>query len=135
MAVGTHIHIVDNQQVAYPNNACPICRPELMQQQQALSIPNVHRKGVTVVMQVARSQMSTTTWYAKESCFLHSLRKMQLDANNKVMRDQTGKPLWTQLTMRINIPLMREWINEMLKLIKEFESQPTQQQSPIPQRG
>jgi len=138
MSSGAHIHVVDGKSVAYPNDACPICKPELAQQQ-AGRIPNVHRKGMTVVMQIAKSQMSTTTWYAKESCFLHSLRKMQLDSQNKVIRDSQGKPLWTQLTMRINIPLMKEWIVEVEKMMKELETAPApapQQTTPtVPQRG
>jgi len=133
--VPSHIHVVDNRQISYPNDKCPICRPEVAQEQQAQAIPNVHTKGQTVVMQVSKGQMSTTTWWAEGKCFLHSVRHISRSADNKVIRGSDGNPVWTQLTMRINIPLMIEYMLQVSTIIKQLETSQPVPATQVPQRA
>jgi len=130
-----HIHIIDNKQVSYPNNNCPICGTAPSPAPQGQQMPNVHRKGNTVVLQVTKLQMGTVTWYQKGNAFLVSLRKASRTNEGKLLRGQDGRPLWNQITVRVNIPLMRQFITEIEKMIKEFESTPAQTQATVPQRG
>lgn len=134
MSVSQHIHIVDGKQVSYPNNTCPICRPETTQPSEAVKIPNCHRKGITVVVQTTKLQMSTTTWYEGGKCFLHSICRGARDGQGKLMIGQDGKPLWNQLTIRMNIAIAKEYIRELSKLISDIEKPQTEQQTTLPQR-
>lgn len=132
----SHIHVIDNRQVSYPNDSCPICRPETQQQQQQMAfVPNVHRTGNTIVVQQSKGVMSTTNYWDKESVFLHSIRKIQRDADNRTMRGQDGKPLWGQLTIRMNLSLAKSYVVELSKLIAEVEKVPVSAQSSAPQRA
>jgi len=134
-SVPSHIHVIDNRQVSYPNNACPICRPETVQPSTEGKIPNVHRTADTIVYQASKLQMTTTNWYAEGNCFLHSIRRAQRDSNNKLMIGSDGKPLWNQLTIRINMALMKDYINEVLKLMKDVESGTLSTKTQVPQRA
>lgn len=122
MSDGMHIHMVDGKQVTYPNDNCPICGTYKQPTQKF--IPNVHRTGNTVVLQVSKLQMATLTWYNEGKAFLFSLRKGVRDTNGKLLRQPDGKPMWNQITIRINIPLMKQLITEIQKYINELETQP-----------
>jgi len=135
MAVGQHIHIVDGKQVAYPNNACPICGTAPAQPEPARMIPNVHTKGITVVVQTTKLQMSTTTWYGKGNCFLHSIRRAQRDSAGKLMIGTDGRPLWNQLTIRMSVAIAKDYIRELSKLISDVEKPQTVPPTTVPQRA
>jgi hypothetical protein len=135
MSTGMHIHVVDGKQVQYSNNACPICGTAPLPEAERKKVPNVHRKGNTIVLQVTRLQMATITWYSKESVFLMSLRKASKSSDGKVIRDNQGRPVWTQITMRVNVPLMKNLITEIGKMVKEVETTPTYTNPTVPQRG
>jgi hypothetical protein len=135
MSNGMHIHIIDNKQVSFPNNNCPICGTAVPQPQAGAKIPNVHRKGNTVVLQITKLQMGTVTWYQKGNALLMSLRKASRDNQGKLLRGQDGRPLWNQITIRVTIPLMKEFTAEISKLMSDIESTPTYTQSTVPQRG
>jgi len=130
-----HIHVIDNKQVYYPNDNCPICGTSTSNSQQKAFVPNVHRKGNTIVLQTTKLQMITVTWYQKGNAFLMSMRKATRNNEGKVMRGQDGRPLWSQLTMRINILLTKQLIAELEKLIKELETTPTYTQPEVPKRA
>jgi len=130
-----HIHVIDNKQVYYPNDNCPICGTSTSNAQQKAFVPNVHRKGNTIVLQATKLQMITVTWYQKGNAFLMSMRKATRNNEGRVMRGQDGRPLWSQLTMRINIPLTKQLIAELEKLIKELETTPTYTQPEVPKRA
>jgi len=118
-----HTHVIDGKAYTYPDDACPICHPErFTNQSQQRKLPRTYRKGNTVIIQVSRGTMSTTTWWSNGNCFLHSVRKMARDRNGRVIRDGQGRPIWSELTMRITIPLMKQYIAELSKFINELES-------------
>lgn len=129
----THIHVIDGKQLSYSNDTCPICKPDAPEPQ-APFVPRAYRKALTIIVQVSKGIMSTTTWWAKGECFLHSVRKVQRDAQNVVMRDNKGMPLWLQVTMRLNTSLAKEYVTELMKLIKEVENVPEPTPSNVPQR-
>ena len=119
----SHTHVIDGKTVTYPNDRCPLCHPELYaNRNQRRKLPRVYRKGNTVIVQVSRGTMSTTTWWNQGNCFLHSVRKMARDRNGNVIRDGQGRPLWNEQTMRITMPLAKQYISELSKLINELES-------------
>jgi len=134
MSKPQHIHVIDGKMVAYDEKTCPICHPELAQQTQQTTLPRVYRKGNTIIVQVSKGLMSTTTYWAKGNALLHSVRRIQRDANNKVIRGQDGNPLWIQLTMRMSISIVKQYIAELAKLVNDIEKQTVQQTSNIPQR-
>ena len=134
MSKPQHIHVIDGKMVAYDEKTCPICHPELQQQKQQTTLPRVYRKGNTIIVQVSKGLMSTTTYWAKGNALLHSVRRIQRDANNKVIRGQDGNPLWIQLTMRMSISIVKQYIAELAKLVNDIEKQTVQQTSNIPQR-
>jgi len=118
-----HTHVIDGKAYTYPDDACPICHPErFTNQNQQRKLPRTYRKGNTVIIQVSRGTMSTTTWWSKGNCFLHTVRKMARDRNGRVIRDGQGRPIWNELTMRVTIPLMKQYIAELSKFINELES-------------
>lgn len=135
MSKPQHVHVIDGKIVAFDEATCPICHPELVQQRQASKLPRVYRKGNTVIVQVSKGIMSTTTYWAEGNALLHSVRRIQRDANGRVIRGQDGNPLWTQLTMRMSIAIAKEYIGELAKLISDIEKQNVQQTSDVPQRG
>ena len=119
----SHTHVIDGKTLVYPNDKCPICHPELYaNQNQGRKLPRVYRKGNTVIVQISKGTMSTTTWWSDGNCFLHTIRKMARNYNGRVIRDDQGKPIWKELTMRITIPLAKQYISELSKLINELES-------------
>jgi len=135
MSKAQHVHIIDGKVVAYDEATCPICHPELQQQRQQSTLPRVYRKGNTIIVQVSKGLMSTTTYWAKGNALLHSVRRIQRDANNRVIRGQDGNPLWIQLTMRMSIAIAKQYVTELSKMISEIESQSNPQPANIPQRG
>jgi len=132
MSAGQHIHVIDGKQLSYPNDRCPICRPEIAQPSAEQKIPNVHRTGNTIVYQATKLQMATTNYYAEGKCLLHSVRKAQRDANNKLVIGADGKPLWNQITIRYSMSLMKDYVNEVLKLIHDVESGKLQPEPQVP---
>jgi len=135
MSNAMHVHVVDGKQMYFPNNSCPICGTLQVPQAKKAFVPNVHRKGNTIVYQATRLQMMTTTWYQKEQVFLLSLRKAQRDSKGVVIRQNDGKPVWNQITIRINIPMLKQLVAEYEKFIKELETTPTYVQPEVPKRG
>ena len=135
MSKPQHVHVIDGKMVVYDEKTCPICHPELAQQKQQTSLPRVYRKGNTIIVQVSKGLMSTTTYWAKGNALLHSVRRIQRDANNRVIRGQDGNPLWVQLTMRMSIAIAKDYVAELSKLINDIEKQTVQQVSNVPQRG
>jgi len=135
MSNGMHVHIVDGKQVSYPNNACPICGTTSTFKAEQRKIPNVHRKGNTIVLQVTKFQMGTITWYGKEGVFLMSLCKASRSSDGKMIRDNQGRPAWAKITVRVNVPLMKSLITEIGKMVKEVETTPTYTSPTVPQRG
>jgi len=135
MSKPQHVHVIDGKIVAFDEATCPICHPELAQQRQASRLPRVYRKGNTIIVQVSKGIMSTTTYWAEGKAILHSVRRIQRDANGRVIRGQDGNPLWVQLTMRMSIAIAKEYVTELSKMINEIESQDNPQPANIPQRG
>jgi len=135
MSKSQHIHVIDGKAVAFDEATCPICHPELAQQAQQSVLPRVYRKGDTIVVQVSKGLMSTTTYWAKGNAILHSIRKMQRDKNGNVIRGQDGNPLWVQLTMRMSIAIVKQYITELSKMVNEIETQNNPQNIEVPQRG
>ena len=135
MSKPQHVHVIDGKIVAFDEATCPICHPELAQQRQASRLPRVYRKGNTIIVQVSKGIMSTTTYWAEGKAILHSVRRIQRDANGRVIRGQDGNPLWTQLTMRMSIAIAKQYVTELSKMINEIESQDNPQPANIPQRG
>jgi len=119
----SHTHVIDGKTLVYPNDKCPICHPELYaNQNQKRKLPRVYRKGNTVIVQISKGTMSTTTWWEKGNCFLHTIRKMMRNDKGRVIRSKDGTPMWWEQTMRITIPLAKQYISELSKLINELES-------------
>ena len=135
MSGSQHVHVIDGKIVAFDEATCPICHPELVQQRQQSTLPRVYRKGDTIIVQVSKGIMSTTTYWAEGKAILHSVRRIQRDANGRVIRGQDGNPLWTQLTMRMSIAIAKQYVTELSKMINEIESQDNPQPANIPQRG
>ena len=130
-----HIHLIDGKQVAYDIDKCPICHPELTVTAPPTKdvLPRCYRKHDTIVCQVSRGLMSTTTYWAKGNAILHSVRKIQRDAQDKVLVGADNKPIWQQLTMRLSIAIAKIYRDELTKLIADVESQQTT--STVPQRA
>jgi len=135
MSKPQHVHIIDGKAVAFDEATCPICHPELVQQTQQSILPRVYRKGDTIVVQVSKGLMSTTTYWAKENAILHSIKRMQRDKNGNIIRGQNGNPLWVQLTMRMSIAIAKEYVTELSKMLNEIETQNNPQSTEVPQRG
>lgn len=135
MSSGTHIHLIDGKQISYDNATCPICRPEAPPEPAPTLLPRCYRKGNTIVTQVSKGLMSTTTWWTKENMLLHSVRRIQRDGQGNVLRGADNMPLWQQLTMRISIAIAKEYITELSKLVSDMEKQTPAKPSNVPQRG
>ena len=129
-----HIHLIDGKQVTYDIDKCPICHPELTAQAPPTKdvLPRCYRKHDTIVCQVSKGLMSTTTYWAKGNAILHSVRKIQRDAQGKVIVGSDNNPLWMQLTMRLSIAIAKMYRDELTKLIADVEKR--QESSTVPQR-
>jgi len=110
-----HIHVIDGKTIEYDQATCPICHPE-QQPQPTKTYPTCYRKKYTVVMQTSKGVMSTTTYWQKENCVLHSVKAMQVDASGKAMLDQDRKPIWNQQTIRLSVDVLHTFITELSKL-------------------
>ena len=135
LSSGTHIHLIDGKQISYDNATCPICRPEAVSEKAPTVLPRCYRKSNTIVTQVSKGLMSTTTWWTKENMLLHSIRRIQRDGQGKVIRGADNNPLWQQLTMRISIAIAKQYITELSKLVSDMEKSPQKASSNVPQRG
>jgi len=119
----SHTHVIDGRIVTYPNDKCPICHPEkFATQNEQQKLPRVYRKGNTIIIQISKGIMSTTTWWEKGDCFLHTVRKMARDKDGKVLRDGQNKPIWNELVMRMSISVAKQYIAELSGMINELES-------------
>ena len=132
---GQHVHVIDGKQVTYDDKTCPFCHPELAVPTPPTKevLPRCYRKHDTIVCQVSKGLMSTTTYWAKGNAILHSVRKIQRDAQGKVLVGADNKPLWMQLTMRLSIAIAKIYRDELTKLIADVEQQ--QAGSTVPQRA
>jgi len=120
MSKGAHIHVVDGKNVPYPDDACPICKPEIIQTKAETQIPQVYRKGSTVVTKISKGSMGTFTYWEKGKCFLVSTKKMMFGTDRKVVRDSKGMPLWNNITYRLSVELAKTFVSELSKLIQDI---------------
>lgn len=120
--VPSHIHVIDGKSLTYPNNNCPICSPQTQQTREVQFVPKVYRKGDTIVMQTSKGVMSTTTWWAQGNAFMHSARKMLRDASGKVQIGADKFPLWNEISIRVSVPMMRQYVTELTRLLQDASS-------------
>jgi len=122
MSKTAHIHVIDGKQIAYPDGQCPFCNPQVTAPQQQVTVPTVYRKGNTVVLKISKGTMGTTTYWTKENSYLMSFKRLVFGTDRKVVRDNTGKPVWNNITMRVNADLLKQFIKELSSLINDMES-------------
>lgn len=127
-----HVHVIDGRQVTFPIDTCPICHPELNVPKStgAKVYPRCYTKGNTIVTQASAGLMSTTTWWAEGNAMLHSVRRITRDGQQKVLIGSDGKPLWTQLTMRLSLAIAKMYRDELSKLIHTAENEPKPSDAP-----
>jgi hypothetical protein len=123
-----HTHVIDNKVVTMEDATCPICHPELAQQQATEGqeiLPRAYRTAQTVVLKVNRVTMVTTNFYQEKKVFLQTLQSMMRDQTGKVILGQDQKPMWNKKTIRIPPKVLKEWLMELSTLVNEVESTTT----------
>jgi hypothetical protein len=78
--------------------------------------------------------MSTTTWWKEGGVFLHSVRKMLRDNDEHVILGADEKPLWNDLTIRMNIPMAKDYLNALAVLLADVQTLPQQPTTEAPTR-
>jgi len=122
MASQTHIHVIDGKQLTYPNNACPICGTGQQPQQQATSGASAYLKGNTVVLKFSRASLLTVTFWTQQKAILMTMSEIARDAQNNLMRDEKNNPIWRKTTRRISVPILKDFVYELSKLISNVEN-------------
>lgn len=129
----SHIHVIDNKQITYPNATCPICHPEQAQVSTPAEkevLPRVYRKGSTVVVKLSKGVVLTVGWWSEGTAYLLGISKMARDAQKRVMIDQNKLPIWNKTTVRLSTTTLNDFIMELSKLVSD-----TQASTEVPTRA
>ena len=121
-----HTHVIDGKLVTFDDATCPICHPELPQQQQkqrTATQPTVYTKGHTVVLKISRATVMTLNYWSEGNAFLLTISRMLRDQNGRALRDEKGQPKWHKLTVRMNKTILQQFLTEASKLINTLNQQ------------
>jgi len=125
MASATHTHMIDGKAYTYPNNACPICKPDVTQQRDAGTQPTAYTKGNTVVLKFSKACMLTTTFWGKQKVFLMTMSSIARTADGKLIRDNANKPIWNKVTRRVPTDVLKTFVYELSVAVKNAEGNPS----------